>query len=550
MRRIWPVATVATLLLACATPGGGPADVSGGTVKAAAVASGPFTETFNPLVLSSANAVGYATQSIYEQLLVDDFAHGVIRPWLVTSYTWGDEGRSLTLKVRQGVRWSNGKAFTADDVAFTFELLRKYPALNTNGLPLAGAGAPRPDEAVIKFSEPSYQVQWWLTKPVPKHVWENIADPVKYVDKAPVSTGPYVLKSFTPQVITLEKNPRYWQQGLPKVQTVQYLAFDSDTSMIAAVAAGQVDWIGTTADPGPIARRDPAHIHYWVTKPSPSIDVILPNHQVYPLNLLAVRKAISMAIDRENLTRVGLSGLNEPIVSPTGLDVKARADYLAPAYRETRYGAGNPSGARSTLTDAGFRAGPDGIMRTPDGKRLSLELLLPTSSPFGDFVRASQVIVAQLRQAGIEMTVKTESPVSWRSDTGLGSFQLTIRALGGTNNVYDLFNRIFSQELTAPVGKNAQRNYERYLNPEAATLLKQYAASAPGSKGEQQALAGLQRLMVEDVPVIPLFFSGGAGLWRTDHATGFPTASNPFAVPEPESTNAELVLLHLQATGK
>lgn len=550
MRRIGPVALLGALMIAACTAGSGPASSGGGTAKIAAVASGPFTQTFNPLVLTSANSVGYANNAMYEQLLQDDFTHAVLRPWLVTAWSWADAGTSLHLKVRQGVKWSDGQPFTSKDVAFTFELLRRFPALNTNGLALAGATAPQPYEAVITFTRPSYQVQWWVLNSVAEHVWQNIADPVRFVDNSPVVTGPYKLKSFTPQVITLQRNPLYWQPGLPRVQTIQYLSFDSDSSMVAALEAGQVDWIGTTVDPKPIAAHDPAHIGFWVSKPSPSIDAILPNHQLYPFGLAVVRKAISVAIDRNTLTKVGLGGLNEPIDSPTGLDIKTRADFVAPAYRQLRYGPGNPDAARQMLIEAGFKPGSDGIMIRPDGKRFSAELLLPVSSPFGDWVRASQVIVQELRQAGIELGVKTESQVSWRQDTNLGNFQLTLRALAGTLDVYDLFNRIFSQDLTAPIGKTARRNYERYLNPEAGALLQQYAASAPGSQGEQEALAGIQRLMVDEAPVIPLFFSGGVGIWRTDHVHGFPTQSNPYAVPEPESENAGMVVMHLQPAGK
>ena len=75
--------------------------------------------------------------------------------------------------------------------------------------------------------------------------------------------------------------------------------------------------------------------------------------------------------------------------------------------------------------------------------------------------------------------------------------------------------------------------------------MTQYSAATPGSPAEAKALQGIQQLMVQDLPVLPLLFTSGVGLWRTD-VVGFPTADNPYAVPVPGSINAELVLLELK----
>jgi peptide/nickel transport system substrate-binding protein len=99
-------------------------------------------------------------------------------------------------------------------------------------------------------------------------------------------------------------------------------------------------------------------------------------------------------------------------------------------------------------------------------------------------------------------------------------------------------------------GKKALRNWSRYRNAEAPPLLKQYAVSAPGSAGEKQSLAGLEKLMVEEVPVIPLFFTSGIGFFRTNTVSGFPSQNDPYAVPVPDSVNAAIVLGRVRAGGK
>jgi peptide/nickel transport system substrate-binding protein len=543
----------AALLVAACGSGSGGHSVTGAsaTLRVAAAASGPFTQTFNPLLSSSSNTVGFANFAIYEPLLEDDFAHGTNRPWLATSFAWENGGTTLHLHIRRGVTWHDGQPMTAQDVAFTFELVREHAAFNTYGLPLAGATAPAPDEVMVNFTRPSYQVMWWRTPVVPQHIWTHVADPVRYVDTRAIGTGPYMLKTFTPQVITMTRNPHYWQPAEPSIGTVEYLSFESVESMLTSFETGQVDWIGVSAiDPQPIASHDRSHIAYWETKPTNAVVELLPNDTVYPLNLAPVRRAISLALDRGAISKTGTGGQNLPAQSPTGLDVAARADLIDPAYRSLRYGGADPAGARRELTAAGFKLGPDGLFVTPDGKRLELQLVLPTSNPYGDFVRASQVMVRELRDAGISVTVKTESQVAWRDDTDLGNYQLSLRPLGGTLSTYDYFDRIFSQQQLVPPGKTALRNWSRYRNPDAAPLLQQYAVSSPGSPGEKQALAGLEKLMVQDVPVIPLFFTSGIGFFRTNTASGFPTQSDPYAVPVPDSVNAAIVLGRVRAAAQ
>jgi peptide/nickel transport system substrate-binding protein len=539
------------VLAACGGGSGQPSVGPPYTLKVAAVAAGPFTQNFNPLLIDSGNANGYATKAIYEPLLQDDFVKGVSRPWLVSSFSWDDAGRTLTLKLRGGVRWSDGQPFTAEDVAFTFDLVRRYAAFDLYSLPIATTSAPTPDTAVITFSHPAYQAMWWRQVVVPKHVWSAIADPVRYTGVDSVGTGPYLFKSFTPQVITLVRNPYYWRPQPSPIRTVQYLSFDSVDSMLAAFESGQLDWVGTSAiDPRPIAQHDAAHIGYWVTKPSNAIVVLMPNDAAYPLSLPEVRQAISLALDRQAISRISSLGQNAPMTSPTGLDVTGGSALIDPAYRDLRYGSAQPAAAKRLLAAAGFRPGSDGVFAGPDGRALHLQLLLPTSNPYGDFVRASRVIVDELRQAGIALDIKTESQVAWRTDTNLGSYQLTVRALGGTLDTYDLFNRIFTQEQLVPVGKSALLNFERYRSAQAGALLQDYAASAPGSPDEARARAGLEKLMVDDAPVIPVFFTSAVGLYRNNHATGFPSGSDPYAVPVPDSANPTLVLAQIRATGR
>jgi peptide/nickel transport system substrate-binding protein len=525
---------------------------SGGsnTLAVAATASGPFTRQFNPLLVANVSDSGFADSVLFEPLMMDDFANNVNRPWLVTSFSWGDGGRALTLNLRGGVKWSDGKPLTAEDVAFTFGLLRRHKALNAQALPLAGASAPTSTQAVITFTKPAYQALWWRTTPVPKHQWATVADPVTFANPNPVSDGPFMVKTFTSQTITMARNPFYWQPGEPKVDTLQYISYDSDSSMIAGLESGQVDWISASAtDPKTIAQHSPVKIDYWVTKPNSAMVYLLPNGDTYPTNQTPVRVAISQALGRQAISTEGLGGQNQPAVSPTGLDVQARASQIAPQYVNLRYGGADPAAAKQTLRAAGYQPGPDGVFRTPNGTPLKLTLTVPTTSPYGDWVRAGQVMVGQLRAAGIAVTLQTESEPAWNSDVDLGHYQLALRSIGGTTDTFDTFDRLFNQTGTDP-GKPALRNWERYHNPAAAPLLRAYADAVPGSAAEARARDALEQLMVTDVPAVPLFFTAGVGMWNTSAFTGWPGAGNPYAVPVGNSPNAELVVARVAPAGR
>lgn len=521
-------------------------NTAGGTLKVTAGASGPFTDNFNALIASSSSASGFAAYAIFEPLLQEDFGSGKTRPWLVSSYTWGPDGKTLTLKTKEGVKWSDGETFTAKDVAFTFNLMKANAAFNAVSLPLTGAEATDNTTAVIHFSKPAYQVMWWRTETVPEHIWKDVQDPVKYANPNPVGTGPYMLKSFTPQAITLQKNPYYWQAG-GNFSTVQYLAADSSSSMIANLQSGGADWIGTAGiDGATVKKLAPNAIDYWNTTINPSVALLLPNFAHAPLDQLPVRKAIDIALDRDEISKIGTAGLNAAVESPTGMDVKTRGDLIAANYSDQKYGKADPEAAKKILAAAGYQLGPDNVFVSPNGQRLDFKLTVPTTYPQADLFGMTRVMVPELAAAGIKVTVKSEQQQAYVKDVEMGNYELTMRTNGGTPSVYDFYNRIINQQpISAPAGTGTQLNYERYPNSNAPALLSAYAAAAPGSKQEQSAVGAIQKVMVDDLPGMPLVFSGGAGMWRTDRATGWPSASDPYAAPVPGSVNAELVLLKL-----
>ena len=540
--RVLAAAVVASgAMLPAACSGQGSAGQSGAVLTVAPNATGPFTRVFNPYLPTSTSASGFADNLIYEPLMMPDYYKDTDQPWLATAMKWSNAGRTLTITVRSGATWSDGQPFSASDVAYTFDLFKKYPALNNGGFPITSASAPSATTAVINFSTPSYTYMDALagTKPVPKHIWSKLPDPATYGDPNPVGTGPYLLSNFTPQAMTFTKNPKFWQASSIHVPTVVFDSFDSASSIETAMESGQITWEDHVftgfkqlfSRPGISGQNA-----------STGVALIVPNTAVYPLNLQPVRQAISDAIDRSALTTAEDSG-QSPATSPTGL-MGGLTRYIAPAYQSLRYSAGNPAAAQAVLRKAGFKMGGNGIFITPKGAPLQLTMLLGSGQ--GNLITLAQAMQQELKKAGIGMQIKTEIITAVTADVAMGSFQLNINSDVNHFSPFGFYG-IFNPQYYAPNGKRASNDQSRYNDPAAKALFNTLAESAPGSAAANQAIAGLEKVLVDQIPVIPLNSSASQWAFSTTHFTGWPTKANPYAFAEVLEPNAELIMLHLRA---
>jgi peptide/nickel transport system substrate-binding protein len=439
------------------------------------------------------------------------------------------------------VRWSDGTSLTASDVAFTFNLMKNNAALNTGGIPLAGVTAPNATTVAMTFVTPSYSYisPILTTKPVPKHIWEHQKNPVTFADPHPVGSGPYVLRNFTPQAITLAKNPKFWQAGKVKVETMRYLAFDSPASVQAALESGQIDLEDHVFPDFKKLIARPGLGGLLIN--SGTVQLLL-NVTRYPLNILAVRQAISDALDRPAITQRGLGGLQAPETSQTGLPPALARD-IAPADKHLTYGAADPAKAKAALVKAGFKLGANGIFRTPKGTPLNLTMILGTAQ--GNLQSAAQVMKGQLSAAGIGLSIQTEQYPAVHSAVLQGKFDLNILA-DQVFSSYDFYRMMLDTREYKPVGQRAAYDLGRFQDPAAAAAYKTWAMSKPGSSAATRARDQIEKIMVDEVPSVPLFSSSPQGAYNTQRFTGWPTKANPYGLPEVTGDDAELLMLHVR----
>ncbi|MBV9617016.1 MAG: ABC transporter substrate-binding protein, partial [Ktedonobacteraceae bacterium] len=383
------------LLAACGGGSGTHSSNKNATLTLLANASGDYPRNFNPY---SPSVIAGTQGLIYETLLSVNRLNGTTKPWLADSYNFSSDATMLTFHLRKGVQWSDGQPLTSEDVAFTLGLLKKYSAMDVNSIMghIKDVATPDASTVTVTLNSPFNPIVWYLggqTYILSKHEWSTVkGDPSQFADPNPIGTGPYIVKSFTPQLVTLQKNPKFWQPGKPVVNLLKIPAYNSNTSAELALEKGQIDWTNLFIPDiqKTFINLDKQHNHYWF--PSSDIVMLYLNLKRYPFNLLPVRKAISDAIDRNQLYQIGESGY-EPAANPTGL-LPQNKDYTAPEYAGMSF-TQNTTEAMSLLESAGFHKGSDGIYVDKNGKKLAFNLNVV--SGYTDWITDVQLMASQLK---------------------------------------------------------------------------------------------------------------------------------------------------------
>jgi peptide/nickel transport system substrate-binding protein len=494
---------------------------------------GTWTCDFNPYNLSY---IGFALGPVYEPLaFVNTLQSGKASPWLATSWAWGSGNTTLTFNIRPGVKFSNGDPMTAADVAFTFNMLKQFPTLDVNSVwsVLSSVAQQGSNQVVMTFKTVSVPSFYYIADQigiVDQKIWSKVANPVNYPDKNPVGTGAFTTGAgdCTPQNIKYVANMHYWQPGEPKVGTVNYPAFLTNDTANTFLAAGKAQW-GSQFIPSIqsfYTAKSPDY-HYWFP---PVANVSLFINLTNPiLKNVAVRRAMAYAIDRQKASTIGEYGY-EPPSNQTGIVTPTFSSWQDTS-QAAAYGndyAYNKDKAISILKAAGFKMGSNGIFTTPSGQPLSFNLV--NNGGFSDWVAAAQTIVASLKAVGIEVKPENLAATTYQSDIYTGKYDLGYYAeTGGPTPYFELRQWLYGPN-SAPIGKPAGSNFERYSNPAVDKLINDYGSTTSAAM-QQSIVNQLQKVMLQDVPVIPITEQVDWFQYDTGSFTGWPTPGNPYAQP-------------------
>lgn len=502
----------------------------GGTLVIDNVSGSLWTCGFNPY---SSSTAGLSAGIFYEPLYYVNALNNSTRPWLATSYAWSNGNKTLTFTIRNGVKWTDGKPFSAADVVYTFNLMKKFSGIDLNAVwTVLSSVTQRGNKVVVQFKSPSVPFFYYIadqTFILPQHIWSKIKNPVTNINKKPVGTGPFTLGSCSPQNITYRRNPHYWQTGKPYVSEVRYPAFMDNQPGNTYLAQGNAQWGGQyIPNVKSYYLSGSKNRHVWYPPATYNVN-LYPNLRQWPTSILAVRKAISLGIDRAKVSRLGVYGYLPP-ANQSGIILPNWKNWYDKSLANKYPYSYNQAKAISVLEKAGFKRGSDGIFRDKSGRKLSMSVI--NVGGFTDWVAEVKFITATLRQVGIEVTAQNLSGDDHTAREQQGHFQLAYDSPTGGPTPYYQFRQLLDSRNTAPIGKVATSNFERFTSPSVNRLFDRYNTTT-NSAVQHQIVRQLQAVMLTQVPVIPVLEGVSWYQYDTTLFTGWPTPSHPYATPAP-----------------
>ncbi|PMQ00837.1 MAG: peptide ABC transporter substrate-binding protein [Dictyoglomus sp. NZ13-RE01] len=469
---------------------------------------------------------------------------------------------TLQIKIRPQAKWSDGKPITADDVVYTFELTKRIGTGPGAGWDSYIASIKKVDdktvEFVIKTPNPNYMsfVGYALgTRIVPKHVYEELekkgANAVReFVNGDPakqVVSGPYKLYFADENNVIYQRIENWWAKdifGLPKPKYVAHVIYKDNPSANLAFEKGDADWASTFI---------PAVYELWEKKGLPirtwfkSKPYYMPDgvgfvYISYKHKALAdpvVRKAVAYAIPYEEMLDKAYFGYGSQAHPSFVIDLfESYRQWIDYGY--SKYVWGTKDGrvptdlkkANDLLDKAGYKRGPDGIRRTPDGQRLGPYTI---SVPYGwtDWMMMCEMIAKNLQAIGLD--VKTEFP-DWsvwadRMTTGNFDFIISWSTGPGFDHPWNIYRFVLDYRLTLPFGQSSWAgNWERYNNPEVMKILDEIAATLDSAK-KKALYAKLQRIVQTEMPAIPAFYTAHWYEFNETKWVGWPREENPWWYP-------------------
>ena len=502
-----------------------------------------FVKNFNPYTATGLPSGSFVQGAMYEPLIITGEGGLKPVPWLAQSWKWSNGNKTLTLNLTHKAKWSDGKPLTSADVVYSLTAGKQDAAMDRIGL--TGAG----NEVVSVKPKGAYGVVITLNGPdsqfiaatlnrqfvVPKHVWSKVDKPATFLNPKPVSSGPFnAVARFTTQDYVLGKNPRYWQKGkyAPKVPCLEYVQAASNDAALALIQSGAVDWTHNfvpNVEKAYVA-KDPKHYHAFYATTAYPISLTFDTTQ-YPYSLPAFRKALSYAIDRNSVSKLGEYGYAPPTdaIGLNGLFPKSVTDPAVKAQAK-EMATYNPAKAKSTLTGAGFTYKGNKLI-DPKGNAVSLDIHV--ISGWSDWVASNQIITKNLQGIGIDSNVKLEPDWnSWYPNAFATKNPTLLWQNGSQASPYGYFNANLSQNSLIPSGEDASTtgNWSHTYNAQATGLLNQWKVTLD-SKKQHSIATQLESIFLDQMPIVPLFIGPRWSTYSTKYFHCFNSPKNFYGDP-------------------
>jgi peptide/nickel transport system substrate-binding protein len=500
-----------------------------------------FTRNFNPYTATGLPSGSFVQGAFYEPLVVTPEGGLKPVPWLASSWKWSRGNRTLTLNLVRNAKWSDGKPLTASDVVYSLLAGRQDKIMDRVGITgaannIASVKAKGAAKVVINLKTADSQfISSTLNRQfvVPKHIWSKVKDPSNFTNSHPVGSGPFTrITRFTTQDYVFGKNPSYWRKGQPKIGCLEYVQAASNDAALALIQSGQVDWTHNfvpNVDKAYVS-KDKKHFHAFYATTAYPISLVLDTTH-YPYSIAAFRKALSLAIDRKTVSKLGEYGYAPP-TDAIGLNGLFPSWVSDPAVKKQaqQQATYNPSAAKKLLTGAGFKYKGSKLV---DPKGDDVKLDIHVISGWSDWVASNQIITKNLRAIGISSNVALEPDWgAWWPNASAGKFPTLLWQGGSQGSPYGYFYANLSQNAYIPAGQDASPtgNWEHFADAGATKLLNKWKVTLNPAK-QKTIATQLEKIFLQQLPIVPLFIGPRWSTYSTRYFHCFNSPKNYYGDP-------------------
>lgn len=492
---------------------------------------------FNPFINSRLHT---ARDFIYEPLVIFNELKGNIPVFrLAKNYTVSDDLLSLTFDLRNDVKWSDGEQFTADDILYTFNMIKENSALDDRGIAKRITKIEKNNDYVITFT--FNEVNTSLVNDVvsipivPQHIWSKIEKPETFTNKNPVGTGPFTeIERFTSTLFTQCRNPNYWDNSNLKVDCLRIPQKNHNDQVLADLINSEIDWAGSFVPDIDRVFVDASKNHGYWYPPAGTQSFVLNFNSNDPAKKEALenvdfRRAFSMSLNRQEIIDIAIYGNGKVNDFASGLgygfeswsDKKTHEKYKP-------YMTYNVKEAKALLKKAGFiDKDGDGFVETPSGKKLTLEIQSPNG--WTDFNNIVLLASEQINAIGIKTQARTPDFSVYNQAMITADYDIAYTNYFHGASPHKYWESAYHSRYQK---KDGMPRFAMHFwkNAELDTLLDSFYQT---DKHDQQMTIAhkIQALLAENMVTIPILSGPNFYQYNTKRFTGWWNEANPKGRP-------------------
>ncbi|MFI3200557.1 MAG: ABC transporter substrate-binding protein [Eubacteriales bacterium] len=483
---------------------------------------------------------------MYEPLVIfDTYNNSQETMWLAEDIISEPDNKTLTIKVREGIWWSDGEEFNAEDVAFSFTYSKDYPEVDRNG---DWGEDGRIDTVEIidnytvkivmkeenRFHRSSIFNAKWM---IPEHIYSSITDPSSAILEDPVVTGAFsIVEAFSPEAAAFLRNPTYWMGEELKVDRLVFPQANSNDSALTLLQTGSIDWahIFIPNIESTYIQEDESR-KYWYG--DGDAVRLAPNYMTEnegarrAFESVEFKQAMSLTIDRQGIIDAAVFGyLDFEMPSNTGL-TPALSGYRnaeADAIME-QYGAYDLDAAKKILEDAGFvDLDGDGFVDHPDGTPIAFEIVSPAG--WSDWNNGAVICAQGMRTIGINASANSVDLGMIVDGWTNGDYDVRYSGCGAASDIYKFYYDTIGDQSRVKTPTWWSITQTNYISDEMTDLI----ASLPNATTDTEVKAVTDQVELyyaENMVNIPLIFSGNWFVYNDSRFTGWATKENIFINP-------------------